>query len=126
MACQSDDAVQKGVVLAENVNDTKLGFMGIQNVLTSALAPAFTDLVAGLNELIKAFIESYNEGGFVKEVFVLISGAIEICIGVVQAFGQIFSAVGSAVEEISAQIGAATGQTFAKDVPASSATPSKR
>jgi hypothetical protein len=38
---RNDDAVAKGAALAESVNETKLGFMGIQNVLTSALAPVF-------------------------------------------------------------------------------------
>jgi hypothetical protein len=32
---QNDDAIAKGVALAESVNETKLGFMGIQNVLTA-------------------------------------------------------------------------------------------
>jgi hypothetical protein len=65
----NDGAVAKGVALAESVNETKLGFMGIGNVLTDALAPALQELVDGLNDLIKAFIESYKEGGIVAVIF---------------------------------------------------------
>jgi TP901 family phage tail tape measure protein len=80
----NEEAVAKGVALAENVNETKLGFMGIGNVLTDALAPAFTALVQGVNDLIKAFIESYNSGGVVYVIFQTIAAVIEIVVAVVE------------------------------------------
>jgi hypothetical protein len=61
---------------------------GHRNVLTDALAPAFTDLVDGVNDLIKAFIESYNSGGIVKVIFDVISGAIQIVVAVVEGAGR--------------------------------------
>jgi hypothetical protein len=114
---QNDDAIAKGVALAESVNETKLGFMGIQNVLTSALAPVFKIIVDDLNSLIIAFVKSYKEGGIVADIFAAISVAIQEFVAVMEALGEIFSAVWDAISEIVGDIASAIFDCFGVKAP---------
>lgn len=64
----NEGATAKGVALAEALNTNKVAGMGLRLVLTDALAPAMTEIVQGLNTLIRGFVTSYNEGGTAKIV----------------------------------------------------------
>lgn len=74
----SDQAEQKGLALAEAFNTNKLAGQGLMNVLTDALAPAFTQVVQGINSLIAGFIASYQQGGAVKILLELLVGALKL------------------------------------------------
>lgn len=74
----SDQAEQKGLALAEAFNEQKLAGSGLMNVLTDALAPAFTTAVQGINSLIAGMIQSYQSGGAMKVVLDLIADALKL------------------------------------------------
>lgn len=114
---KNDQAVAKGVALAENVNETKLGFMGISNVLMDTLAPAFTDLVEGVNSVIKAFIQSYQEGGTVYIIFTTIADVVTIVIDVIKALGAIFGAVWDIIYEVVSDLWKYLADVFGIQIP---------
>jgi hypothetical protein len=111
------DAVAKGEVLAQNLNESKLGFLGLGNVMTEALAPAFTELVAGFNDLVKAFIQSYQQGGLVYVIMQTIAAVIKVVVDVVELLGTIFKAVWDVIVEVITDIGHDFADIFGMSVP---------
>lgn len=113
----NEDAVQKGVALAESVNESKLAFAGIGNVLTSALAPTFKIIVDDLNSLVAAFVKSYREGGIVAEIFAAISVIIQETVAVIEALAEIFGALWDTVSEVVSEIASAIFECFGAKAP---------
>jgi hypothetical protein len=113
----NEAAVEKGVVLAENVNETKLGFMGLENVLTDALAPALTVLVQGVNDLIQAFVASYQSGGIIYVIFQSIAAVIEIVVDVFKMLGSVFAEVWAAIVDILSDLWHDFEDVFGASVP---------
>jgi hypothetical protein len=118
----NEGAVEKGMMLAESTNETKLGMQGLENVLMDALAPALTKLVDGVNEMIAAFVKSYEEGGIVAILFGTISAAIKIAIDVIEMLGSIFAAVWDAVSSIVTDFASIFTSVFGKQVPSDIST----
>ena len=81
----SADAQQKGMALAEAFNQNKLAGQGLNNILTSALAPAFTSMVEGINRTVQAFIASYNAGGAARQVMDFLSVSANVLVTVLDA-----------------------------------------
>jgi hypothetical protein len=96
----SEDANAKGVALAESINESKLAFDGVNNVLTSALAPILKEVVDGINSVVLAFIESYKEGGIVAVAFQVIKTIIEEVGVAINFLAGVFGALWDAVSEI--------------------------
>lgn len=71
-------AVQKGMALADSLDESKLAMAGVANVMTDAFAPVLTSAADGMNNLIAAFTESYNSGGLAASALEVITGALEI------------------------------------------------
>jgi hypothetical protein len=69
---KNDDAVTKAAALGEAFNENKNAMQGISNVMAQAFAPVLTVIVDGVNELAKAFIQSYEHGGTAKTVMDLL------------------------------------------------------
>jgi hypothetical protein len=113
----SEDANAKGVALAESVNESKLAFAGVGNVLTSALAPVLKQVADGLNTLIRAFIDSYKEGGIVAIVFQTIKTIIVEVGAVINALAGIFKALWSAVSEVVSDIVTSIMDAFGVKTP---------
>lgn len=65
---KNDDAEKKGLALAEAFNVNKIAMQGLGSTLTQALAPALTEIVKGINGLIKGMIDSYQHAGLMKGV----------------------------------------------------------
>jgi hypothetical protein len=63
----NQEAASKGIALAEAQKENKVAMMGLGNVLTDTLAPAFKDVTSGLNDMTGAFVQSYKEGGAAKD-----------------------------------------------------------
>jgi hypothetical protein len=114
---RNEEAAAKGAILAENVNETKLGFMGIDNVLMDALAPAFTELVAGINSVIQAFVQSYDTGGIVYVVFQTIADVIQGLVEIVEELGSIFSAIWGVISDVVSDIGHDIADVFGISIP---------
>jgi hypothetical protein len=96
----SEDANAKGVALAESINESKLAFEGIGNVLTSALAPVLKEIVDSLNAVVLAFIKSYKEGGIVAVAFQIIKVAVQEVGAVIDALAGVFRGLWDSVSEI--------------------------
>lgn len=64
----NEEAAAKGGALAEAFNQNHVAMMGLNNVLTDAFAPVLKVVVDGMNDLVAAFVKSYNEGGLVRGV----------------------------------------------------------
>ena len=114
---RNEAAVQAGKHLAENVNETKLGFKGVENVLMQALAPAFTTIVEGVNELIQAFVQSYQQGGIVAVIFTTIGDIIQVVTAVVEALGSIFKEIWSVIVTVVKDIWHNIEQAFGIQIP---------
>lgn len=82
---QQDAFQQKGLALAEVNNQLKLGFQGIANVLLDALGPTIVKTLQWFVEMIKAFVQSYREGGQVAQVMNALNLVLEATITVVGA-----------------------------------------
>jgi len=95
-----DQVNARGMALADATDTTKVAMQGLGNVMTDAFAPILTSLTDGLNSMIKAFIDSYREGGIVAVVMGTITTALEAVWEVVKALGQIFYEVFSAIVEL--------------------------
>jgi hypothetical protein len=83
----NEESAAKGVALAESLNENKLAGMGLNNVLTDALAPAFKAIVDGVNEMALAFIKSYESGGTAKTVLDSLAWTVKAVADVVGLFG---------------------------------------
>ena len=91
----SDDATQKAGALGEAHNMLNVAMMGLNNTLSSALAPAFTGIVDDLTQFIANITRSYNEGGVMK--------------GVLDSIGVVMSVLGTIFEVIGDVIGSVLG-----------------
>ncbi|GHH09377.1 hypothetical protein GCM10008023_05990 [Sphingomonas glacialis] len=96
----SDGAQEKGVALAESINESGVAWKGVTNVLGDAFGPALKDITDGINSLIKAFVDSYTEGGTVAVVFEVIVGVVETVGAAINGLVEIFSAMWEAVIQI--------------------------
>ncbi|WP_422057312.1 hypothetical protein [Sphingomonas sp.] len=101
----NDDAVAKGNLLADAWDANGLAMRGLEQTLTSALAPSLTAIVQGTNALIERMVASYNAGGAVKQVFDALTAAGETVIAIVTSMAPVletlannFGAVVAAVE----------------------------
>jgi hypothetical protein len=113
----SEDANAKGVALAESINESKLAFDGVNNVLTSALAPVLKTIVDSLNTVVVAFIKSYKEGGFVAIAFRAITTAVEEVGAVVNYLAGVFSALWDAVSDVVSAIVSDISDAFGVKTP---------
>ena len=96
----NEAATAKGMALAESVNESHLAMSGLANTMTDAFAPMLKAATDGMNSLIKAFIDSYKEGGYVKVVLETLSATIEILGTVFSGIGEIFSEVWGLITEV--------------------------
>lgn len=78
----NQDAATKGGALAAAMNENKAASQGITNVLISALAPVMTSIVEGVNDLVAAFVQSYRQGGMVKDVLNAVSIAMKAVVSI--------------------------------------------
>lgn len=115
----SDRAQQKGMELAESINESKLSFQGLTNVLGDTFAPILTEIVDGMNRVISAMIESYNHGGIVAVVFKAIGTVIEAVGAVVNAFADVMSELWSVVSSVVGAIAAIFIDAFGIKAPGS-------
>lgn len=95
------DAAEKGVQLAESLNEGKLAMEGLKLTLSDAFAPLLTSLSDGFNGLVASLTESYREGGTVKIVF---QGLVDLFTG----FGEIVDAMKVAFNEAFGGMGVET------------------
>ena len=101
----SQDATDKGVKLAEAINEGKVASMGLSNTLTSAFAPALTAAVESFDAMVAAMTESYNAGGLVKQVFEGIVGTGSILKAVIIDIAGVFQTLGKSAVPILENIG---------------------
>lgn len=106
-----ENFVKKGLAVDDAMDTMNMGFDGIRNTLYDSLAPAMLSTVEGINGLIKSFIQSYKEGGTVKDVMDGVavtfdvlgtagSAVFGLLMDVVTAFADVFSAVFDSVAMI--------------------------
>ena len=79
----NETAAAKGLALAESQNQGKVAMMGLNNVLTNALAPTFKALTDDLNSVIAAFVRSYNSGGIVHTMLDGLVDAFKVLIEII-------------------------------------------
>jgi hypothetical protein len=94
----NETAAAKGIALAEALNQNKVAGMGFKLALTDALAPALTEIVQGLNGLIKEFTASYNAGGTAKTVMEALDWTFKGLADTVGLFGTIIDYVFKTVD----------------------------
>lgn len=112
-----DQVNERGVALAESINEQKLGWQGVSNVMTDAFAPVLTEIEDGMNSLIKAFIDSYREGGSVAAAFDIVAGAAEALHVVISALWEIFETLWEVVSEVITDIMEIAQQAFGSKIP---------
>jgi hypothetical protein len=113
----SEDAGTKGMALAESINTSKLAFSGVANVLTSALGPIMTEMVDGMNRMIKAFIDSYQSGGLVATIFNEIAGFVGVCGEAINLVIDVFKALWNGASEIVTALVGSIGSGFGVKIP---------
>lgn len=109
-----ENFIQKGLAIDDAMDQMNMGMDGIRNTLYNSLAPAMLSTVEGINGLIKAFIQSYKEGGVVKTIMDAVAATFQV-LGQVggEVFGilvEVVGAFGSVFSEIFTQIGNIFGE----------------
>ena len=112
-----DQVNARGMALADSTDTTKVAMQGLSNVMTDAFAPILTSLTDGLNSMIKAFIDSYREGGIVAVVMGTITTVLEGVWEVVKALGEIFHEVFGAIVELVGDVVADIMDAFGVKTP---------
>jgi hypothetical protein len=100
----SDAAAAKGLALAESQNEGKVAMMGLNNVLTDALAPILKDITDGLNHMVGAFTASYNSGGLAKIMLDWVAIAIKNVTSVGIILGYAFAQTGAVIKFVVTEI----------------------
>ena len=113
----SQDAADKGMALAESVNEQKIAYTGVSNVMASAFAPLLKDMTDGMNRLIKAFVDSYREGGIVAVIFQTIADFVSVCGAAVDMLAGVFSEVCSAIVDVVRSLLVAIADVFGIQTP---------
>jgi hypothetical protein len=97
----NEASAAKGVALAESLNENKVAGLGLGNVMTDALAPVFKPIVDGVDEMIVAFVNSYNTGGQAKTVMEALAFTVKATADVVGLLGavcvEVFETIDGAV-----------------------------
>lgn len=113
----NDAAVVKGNALAGAWATNTIAMQGLNNVLTDALAPIFTIIVDRVNLLIKAFIDSYTQGGIAALLFSEIKLVVGEVGAAIDALAGVFSDLWDAVSEITHDIASAITDLFGQKLP---------
>jgi hypothetical protein len=87
---KNEDAAAKSAQLGSAFNENKVAMSGLGNVMAQSLAPAFTIVVQGVNQLISSWVKSYQQGGAVKTVVEWLAGAFKALVTVVVVLGTAF------------------------------------
>ena len=80
----NDDAEAKGLALAESFNTNKIAMQGLGNVMAQSLAPVIKHVVDAVNDMIRAFVQSYNEGGAAKIAMDALAISLKVVVGIVE------------------------------------------
>jgi len=115
----SASAQERGAALAESINEGKLAWQGLTNILGDAFAPTLKEIVDSIDGLIAAMIESYNEGGIVATVFEVIKITVEEVGAVINGLAAIFSELWSVVSEVLGEIASTVADLFGVTIPGS-------
>lgn len=97
-------AAQKGMALAESVNESSIAMLGVNNVMTDGFAPILKEVTDDMNSMIKAFIQSYDSGGTVNTIVTVIADTFKAFVTVVEALGEVFSTVWTAMTTIVGEV----------------------
>lgn len=109
----SDDAQEKGMQLAEAVNESRMAWEGLKTTLESALAPALTEMTQGFSNLVKEMVQSYNSGGAVKQAFDAVKIAGAAVLTVLDQLAPVFTALADHLKLItSLLIGVGSAMAF--------------
>ena len=93
----NEEAVEKAAQLGSAFNENKVAMQGFGNVMSDALAPAFTAVVQGVNGLIAGFVQSYNQGGIVKTMMDAITATFNVLGEIVNVVGDVIGTFFSAM-----------------------------
>lgn len=89
----NDDAVEKGMKLAEAVNQSKMAWEGLKTTFMGEIAPLLTELAQGFSNMVAQITRSYEAGGTAKTVFDALKEAGSALVTVLQALGQVFKVI---------------------------------
>jgi hypothetical protein len=113
----ADRAQKSGEALAESINETKVAWQGLTNVLGDAFGPILKDATDSLNHLIKAFVDSYTQGGIVAIMFQAIKNQIEVVGTEIDLVAGVFEAAWNAISEIVGDLASAVADAFGIKMP---------
>jgi len=103
-AVLSDDLVAAGLRVDDAMDEMNLGMQGIRNTMFEALAPVIEVVVEGLNNMIRAFIDSYRSGGIARQALDLVGVGLRAIVSVIDtvivAFSQMYYAAMAALNPI--------------------------
>jgi len=96
-AVVSESMQAAGLAVDNAMDEMSLGMQGVKNTLFEALAPAIVATTEFMNDMIKAFIDSYRAGGAVKTTINVVVGALKVAITatatVITAFRVMWNAI---------------------------------
>jgi hypothetical protein len=96
----NENAIEQGARLASSVNESKVAWTGIRNILTEGFGAALTEIVDSFIALVEAMKQSYDSGGLVKIIFEaigeIVSALIDIFHAIGLTIGEFFSSTSSA------------------------------
>jgi hypothetical protein len=72
----NEEAVGHMAALGAALNENKVAFTGLQNVLGDALSGAFIQVIEGIDDLIASFVQSYQSGGLARQSLQLLATTV--------------------------------------------------
>jgi len=108
------DAAEKQAALAETVNESKIAWLGLQTTIADAVAPAMAQFTTGLNDLIKSFVTSYEQGGAVHQMFDGLKTAGTELWSVLSGLGPLFTTLANNAHAVTVALEALIGVMTAR------------
>ncbi len=87
----SEAANEKGQKLAEAINTSKIAWEGLKNTLGDAFAETLTQITEGFVELVQEMVQSYNQGGAMRDIFDAIVISAKVMGETVQVLGAVIA-----------------------------------
>lgn len=112
-----DQVNARGMALADATDTTKVAMQGLGNVMTDAFSPILAEVTESLNLMVKGFIESYREGGTVKQVMDGLIVVFEAVWEVTKALGEICAEVFGAIIDLVVDVAADIFDAFGVKTP---------
>jgi hypothetical protein len=104
---KNQNAVDQAAALGEAFNENRVAMKGMSNIMAEEFAPTLTVIVGGINDLCKAFIQSYQAGGQAKAILDSLKTVFNATIDIVASLALVIYVLVEAIAAVCEIVGGA-------------------